>query len=433
MRAAVVGLGKIGLPLAVQIAGAGIETVGCDSSRHVVDLVASGEPPFPGEPELRERLHAALDAGQLTVTADNSAGAGSADAIVVAVPLLLDDVGRPDFRAVDAVTGEVAATLEPGRLISYETTLPVGTTRRRLGAALHDGSGLRPGTDFHLVHSPERVSSGTVFRDLSIYPKLVGGVDPASTEAGARFYESFLSFEERPDLPRPNGVWRMESAEAAELTKLAETTYRDVNIALANEFARHAEDIGIDVWEVIEAANSQPYSHIHRPGVAVGGHCIPVYPHLYTYGDRNATLAGAGRSLNEQVPLRAVAAVAAELGDLRGKTVVVLGAAFRGGVKEAYNSGVFPLAAEIRRRGGTPVVHDPLFDDAELGELGLDPYRMGQGCEAAILQADHAEYRSLKPTDFPGCRVVYDGRGILDPTLWKTSSVRCLRIGSPRR
>ncbi|MEO5877578.1 MAG: nucleotide sugar dehydrogenase, partial [Streptosporangiaceae bacterium] len=153
----------------------------------------------------------------------------------------------------------------------------MGTTRSRWAPMLATGSGLVPGADFPLVFSPERVLTGRVFADLRRYPKLVGGIDSSSADHGVRFYESVLDFDLRADLARPNGVWDLGSAEAAELAKLAETTYRDVNIGLANQFARFSDTVGVDVMRVIEACNSQPYSHIHRPGIAVGGHCIPVY------------------------------------------------------------------------------------------------------------------------------------------------------------
>ena len=160
---------------------------------------------------------------------------------------------------------------------------------------LEQGSGLTAGRDFHLVFSPERVLTGRVFADLRRYPKLVGGLDEAGATKAREFYEAVLEFDERPDLDRPNGVWDLGSAEAAELAKLAETTYRDVNIGLANQFARFADRHGIDVHQVIDASNSQPYSHIHRPGIAVGGHCIPIYPRLYLWNDPDATVVRAAR------------------------------------------------------------------------------------------------------------------------------------------
>ncbi|HJR93191.1 MAG TPA: nucleotide sugar dehydrogenase, partial [Acidimicrobiia bacterium] len=237
MKAAVVALGKIGLPLAVQIASKQVPVVGADVSERVVDLVKEGIPPFPGEAELDERLRQVVSEGLLAATTDTTAAVADADVVVVVVPLMTDANGVPDFAAMDSATGALAAGLRPGTLVSYETTLPVGTTRNRFGPMLEGSSGLTLGDDLFLVHSPERVFSGRVFADLRKYPKLVGGVDDESTRRGVEFYERALDFDERPDLPRPNGVWAMESVEAAELAKLAETTYRDVNIALANEFA----------------------------------------------------------------------------------------------------------------------------------------------------------------------------------------------------
>src|SRR6185295_15091092 len=148
------------------------------------------------------------------------------------------------------------------------------------------------------------------------------------------FYESALQFDDRNDLVHPNGVWNLGSTEAAELAKLAETTYRDINIAFANELARHADQHDIDIAQVIEACNSQPFSHIHQPGIAVGGHCIPVYPHFYLAGDPTAEVPAAARRVNDAMPAYAVARLGEHLGSLDGLTIAVLGLAYRGGVKE---------------------------------------------------------------------------------------------------
>jgi nucleotide sugar dehydrogenase len=283
---------------------------------------------------------------------------------------------------------------------------------------LETTSGLTHGVGFHLVFSPERVFTGRVFADLRRYPKLVGGVDEQSAKHGVEFYEAVLDFDDRPDLSRSNGVWDLGSAEAAEMAKLAETTYRDVNIALANQFARFAESHGIDVHEVIAASNSQPFSHVHRPGIAVGGHCIPIYPRMYLWNDPDATVVRAAREANAAMPAHAVDVMARALGDLNGRKVVVLGAAYRGGVKETAFSGVFPTVDALRTRGAEVVVHDPMFSDDELAALGLTAYHLGEPVEAAILQADHDEYRGLSAGDLPGVVALVDGRGITAPENW---------------
>ena len=357
--------------------------------------------------------------------------------MVVVVPLFVDADGAPDFASMDAATADLAAVLTPGTTVIYETTLPVGTTRTRWKPALERGSGLVEGSDFWVAFSPERVLTGRVFADLRRYPKLVGGLDREGVGAAraAAFYAAVLDFDERPDLTRPNGVWDLGSAEAAELAKLAETTYRDVNIGLANQFARFAGEHGIDIHAVIDASNSQPYSHLHRPGIAVGGHCIPVYPQLYLSNDPSATVVRAARAANAAMPAYAVDLLAQAYGGLAGARVAVLGAAYRGGVKETAFSGVFPTVEALVARGAVALVHDPLYSDEELDALGLAPYHLGEPVDAAIIQADHADYRTLDPDDLPGIRALVDGRAITDPDRWTAAGVvhRTLGVGPPVR
>ena len=419
MRIAVVALGKIGLPLAVQFAESGHEVVGVDVNARTVGIINSGVEPFPGEAGLQDALSRLVPAGRLRATTDYADAIAGADVVVVVVPLFVDDASwEPDFAWMDAATRSLAEHLTPGTLVSYETTLPVGTTRGRWKPMLEEGSGLVEGEDFHLVFSPERVLTGRVFADLRKYPKLIGGLSEAGAERARAFYEAVLQFDERDDLPRPNGVWDLGSAEAAEMAKLAETTYRDVNIGLANQFALFAGDHGIDVYQVIEACNSQPYSHIHRPGIAVGGHCIPVYPRLYLSTDPEAEIVRTARTLNASMPERLVAQAESVLGSLSGLTAVVLGAAYRGGVKETAFSGVFPTVDALTSRGARVYVHDPLYSEDELRSLGLEPFAMGSPVDLAVLQTDHAEYRVISPADLPGIRLLVDGRNTTEATVW---------------
>jgi nucleotide sugar dehydrogenase len=419
VKVAIVGLGKIGLPLAVQLADR-YHVVGADIDPGVVASVRDSRPPFPAEHDLDRRLAEVVAAGRLDATTDTTAAVAASEVVVVVVPLYTGPTGAPEFSAIDAATAAIGAGLRKGTLVSYETTVPVGSTRDRFGRDLAEASGLTPGDGFSLVFSPERVSSGRVFADLARYPKLVGGIDERSARWAVRFYADGLTFDPRPDLPRPNGVWDLGSAEAAEFAKLAETTYRDVNIGLANQFARYADQLGVDFSAIVEACNSQPFSHLHRPGIAVGGHCIPVYPWFYLDGDPDATIVLAARTVNEAMPGYCIELLAEAYGDLTGAVVVVLGASYRGGVKETAFSGVFPTVAALRARGARPLVHDPLYRDDELESLGLVPYRFGRDgtVDAAVVQADHAEYQALTDADLPGVRVVLDGRDILDPARW---------------
>lgn len=426
MKIAVIALGKIGLPLAVQFASKGHTVVGVDINAKAVDLINAGIEPFPGEAHLQEKLSDLVGRGILRATTDYADAVPGADAVVLVVPLFVDVDARPDFGWMDAATASLAKHLTPGTLVSYETTLPVGTTRTRWKPLLEEASGLVEGRDFHLVFSPERVLTGRVFADLRKYPKLIGALSPEGTRRATEFYEAVLDFDERADLPRPNGVWDLGSTEASELAKLAETTYRDVNIGLANQFARYADDNGIDIYKVIEASNSQPYSHIHQPGIAVGGHCIPVYPRLYLWNDPAATIVRAAREANADMPEYSVGMLEGIHGDLPGQRVVVLGAAYRGGVKETAFSGVFSTVSALEKRGATVLVHDPMYDDEELIALGFVPFHLGEQADAAILQADHAEYRTMTPSDLPGVRTFIDGRRISSAEAWTGVSYRAI-------
>ncbi len=428
MKIAVIALGKIGLPLAVQFASKGHEVVGVDVNHTVVDLINDGIEPFPGEAHLQERLSELVPAGRLRATTDYSDAVPGADAVVLVVPLFVDDAtAEPDFGWMDAAAESLGAHLTAGTLVSFETTLPVGTTRHRWKPLLERVSGLIEGVDFDLVFSPERVLTGRVFADLRKYPKLVGGLSSRGAKRAIEFYEAVLDFDDRPDLVRPNGVWDLGSAEASELAKLAETTYRDVNIGLANQFARFAGANGIDIYQVIEASNSQPYSHIHQPGIAVGGHCIPVYPRLYLWNDPHATVVSAARSANASMPDFAIDLLEGAYGDLTGAKVAVLGASYRGGVKETAFSGVFATVEALKSRGAVALVGDPMYTDEELKRLGFTPYHLGESVDAAVIQADHDEYRELGPSDLPGLRAFIDGRRVSSAERWP--GVRYRAIG----
>jgi nucleotide sugar dehydrogenase len=431
MNVCVVALGKIGLPLSAQIASKGHRVTGLDIDQGVVALANHGQAPFD-EPGLEDRLTRAIGDGLFSATTDSQAAVSEADAVILVVPLVVGADDQPDFTAMDAATDSIGPYLKPGVLVSYETTLPVYTTSRRFAPRLAELSGLSVGTDLFVCHSPERVSSGTVFRDLRRYPKLVGGVDEPSAEVAVEFYKSVLEFDDRPDLDRENGVWDLGSAEAAELAKLAETTYRDVNIALANEFARFSDRAGIDVQQVIDASNSQPFSHIHTPGIAVGGHCIPVYPRLYLSVDPDATVPRVCRAANAAMPGYALDRLESIAGPVTGRTVGIWGVAYRGGVKEPAFSGAFPLKDLLVDRGARVVAADPLFSAHELEGMGFEVWDGKSEIDLLVIQANHPEYRDLLPGDIPGVQAVLDGRRVLDAGRWEDAGVPVRSIGDGR-
>jgi UDP-N-acetyl-D-glucosamine dehydrogenase len=227
-------------------------------------------------------------------------------------------------------------------------------------------------------------------------------------------------------------IVRMSSAEAAEFSKLADTTYRDVNIALANEFARYASRVGVDIGEVIAAANSQPYSHIHQPGIGVGGHCIPVYPHFLLSRAPEMELVDLSRRVNDGQVGLAVRAIQEELGGLEGVRVLVLGLTYRDGVKELAYSRALPLIEQLRLRGAVVAASDPLLSEADIAGLGAIPYRWGEpsDAQAIVTQTADPAWRTLDIQRFPDLQLVFDGRNSLgDLTL--PEHVAFLGVGVP--
>lgn len=424
MRIAVVGLGHIGLPLAVQYASRGHEVLGIDIDPRIVDALNRGEPPHRDEAAVSDQIPGLVEAGRLrAATWQDPAGFADAEAVVVIVPVVVDADRQIDFKPIDAATSDIARHLGPGALVVYETTLPVGTTRDRFGPVLAAGSELELDRDLFLAFSPERVLVGRVLVDLRRYPKIVGGTSPESTRRAVAFYTAVLD--------DATEVRAVASAEAAEMTKLAETTYRDVNIAYANELARYASRHRIDVTEVIDAANSQPYSHIHSPGVGVGGHCIPVYPHFLFNDDPDLRLPPLAREINEGMGAFTVDMIEDRLGSLDGQPVLVLGIAYRGDVEEDAFSSAFRLRDELLAAGARVHGHDPYFDADHLRRLGFEPYDLDAPVpiRVAVLQAAHDAYRSLDPAAIPGLELFVDGRNAIDREPYERAGIGYVGIG----
>jgi len=421
MAVCVVGLGKIGLPLAVQYASRGLKVIGCDINPQLVQLVNRGRTGKGVEEGLSKGLREVVSEGLLVATTDVVSAVRKSEVIIIIVPLIIDEKKRMDYTSIEAATGAVAKGLQKGSLIIFETTLPVGDTRGRFGPLLEEGSGLKMGEGFHLAYSPERVYVGRIFADLKRYPKVVGGVDERSTELAVDFYSRALEAEILP----------VANCETAELVKLMETTYRDVNIALANEFATYAAQHGIDVMEAIEAANTQPFSHIHRPGIGVGGHCIPVYPYFLMNDFLDFRLVRLAREINDGMPEYAVEIIEREMGGLKDKNILILGLAYRENVPEVAFTAAVSLIEGLNRCGARVFAHDPFFsleEIQEFGAIGCDLEKLPE-MEGIILQSYHDQYRDLDFSICKNCTVILDGRNVLSKKEIEGLGIRYIGVG----
>lgn len=405
---AVIGLGKIGLTLAAVFANNGFTVFGADKNESVVKSVNEGKSHVLNEPGLEKLVTNAHQTKTLSATLTTAEAVAASQIVIVIVPVLVDDQNNVDYQYIDGAVRDLASGIKKGTLVIFETTLPPGDTRARFGAAIEEISGLKVGDDVYLAYSPERVYSNRIIEDLKNYPKIVGGINEESLETACAFYQKALDCE----------LIKVSSLETAEFAKVAECVYRDVNIALANELARFADQKGVKMSEVISASNSQPFSHIHQPGIGVGGHCIPIYPYFFINKGLTEGLTPLSRKINDDMAEYAMTKIEEELGEpLEGKHILILGLSYREDVKEPTKSTTLALIDQLTERKAHIFVHDPLFTASEISGFGVTPLLLideaAAKIEVVILQAYHQEYESINFEIFEKCQLVLDGRNKL--------------------
>jgi len=386
MKVGVIGLGYVGLPLAVAFAEAAAEVVGVDVNATTVDSLARGESTIEDIPS--ERL-APLVGERLAVTTDTAELAGC-DAIVICVPTPLAHQREPDLSYVDAAGAAVAEVLREGQLVVLESTTYPGTTRERLAPILEQGSGLVAGESFHLAFSPERIDPGRTDFTVRTTPKVVGGLTGACGQFAADLYGLIC-----------DSVVAVSSPEVAELTKLLENIFRSVNIALVNELAILADRMGIDIWEVVEAAASKPFGFMRfDPGPGMGGHCLPIDPFYLAFKAREYDFPTefielAGR-VNQAQPQFCVDRVVRALNDVgkpaRGSRILLCGVSYKAGIGDMRESPALKIARMLEALGADVSYHDPHV--AEVPELGLRSVELGAAlgeCDLAVIVTAHSE------------------------------------------
>lgn len=400
--AGVIGLGYVGLPLAVNAVDRGLRAIGFDVSEAAVARIAAGDSAVEdvADPDLR----AALDAG-LEVTADESRLA-EADALFICVPSPLNRHRQPDMSFIEAAVEAVGRVVGSGMLVSLESTTYPGTTEDLLIPAVTSG-GLALGDDVFVCFSPERVDPGNG-RPIGSIPKVVGGAGDASSRVAAAAYGRLV-----------DSVHLVSSPRAAEMAKLLENTYRAVNIGLVNEMAQLAHELEIDIWEVVAAAATKPFGfHAFFPGPGVGGHCIPLDPHYLAWRAKEAGFATRFIDLTEQVNTTMPDWVADRVADLLnrrglpvfGTRVLGVGVSFKPNVSDDRESPAVDVLEELQRRGADVAAWDPLVDAERITAYGFDAVDgVPAGTAIAVVLTDHDvfDYEALAAS----VPVVFDARG----------------------
>jgi len=414
----VLGLGYIGLPTASTFATHGVQVVGVDVNQRVVEVLRNGEIHIH-EPGLRTLVQAAFHSENLRVTEQPE----PADAFIIAVPTPITPEKQADMQYVVAATESIVPHIQAGNLVMLESTSPPRTTVDLLAPIL-ERSGLKAGEDFFLAYSPERVLPGRILQELIENARVIGGINRVSAEAGRDLYSLFV-----------RGEILLADATSAEMVKLMENTYRDTNIALANEFSRLGLHYGVDIWRAIEIANLHPRVNILKPGPGVGGHCVSVDPWFLVEGAPELTpLIRQAREVNDAQPENVIALVEETLGDLKGRRITALGLSYKPNVDDLRESPAIEIVRALVGKGAEVLFYEPFAQGAEVEGAREAPSleEAFQGSEGIVLLVDHKVFHDLDPTWVAGfleVKTAIDACGAWDRQVWRDAGFQIEVLG----
>ncbi|MGI0051257.1 MAG: nucleotide sugar dehydrogenase [Nitrososphaeraceae archaeon] len=413
-KISIYGLGHVGSPIAAAWLRAGAHVIGVDKSTSILEYARQGKTSIP-EPGVNEAFRKGISNKKLSIYDDLIKASKDSFLKMICVPVLAAD-GSADLSAVKNVAIAIGKGLKKNDVVALNPSVPPGTTEKIVIPILQKYSGLVVENDFYMVYNPERIYEGRAIEDIEKrYPGVVAGYGKRSLEISTKIFSLIYQ----------KGIISMSNIKAAEAEKLFEGVYRDVNIALANELAIFSEHLGINFWEVRYAANSQPFCHIHKPGIGVGGACIPVYPQFILKTAKSlqvdCKLTRSGRLLNNSMPKYCVRQALKLLKSKSSKnlTITLLGLAFRGGVSDTRLSPTYDVVKELQKLKVKEIrIHDPLVKKDDLFSKYSNMFLFNdldlaiKGADLIIIIADHDEYKKLNDTKI-GKSVLYDGRGII--------------------
>jgi len=415
----VLGLGYVGLPTASLLANAGFQVLGVDIDADIVARLNSGKTRME-EAGLSTLVSAAVNSGNLVAALKPE----PSETFIICVPTPVNAEKNVDLGAVRAAARAILPCIRKGALVILESTSPVGTTRRVVGEILRE-SGLEPGRDFDLCYCPERVLPGNTVAELVNNDRIVGGITPDSARRAETIYARFCQ-----------GKISLTDDLTAEMCKLMENTYRDVNVALANVFARIAEDAGIDGWRAIELASLHPRVKILKPGPGVGGHCIPVDPWFLAESfPQHAALLRCAREINDGQASRLLQRMIATGKLNAGGKLAILGAAYKADIDDPRESPAALLAHAAQALGIQTAIHDPIVKSGEHHGMTVsnDLAACLKDADAAALLTEHKQYRSLSSKIFAEHmrgRLIADGRNWLNHATLRSAGFEVIQIGS---
>jgi UDP-N-acetyl-D-mannosaminuronic acid dehydrogenase len=414
----IVGLGYIGLPTAAVFASRGKKVIGVDINSRTLETLHSGNAPI-FEPGLQETLTIALQSGNLVVQEQPAL----ADAFIIAVPTPINADKTADLRSVKAACMAIVPWLRSGNLVVLESTSPPRTTVE-IVAPILERSGLKAGRDFMLAYSPERVLPGRILTELMENARVIGGVDPISAQAGLDLYATFV-----------RGDILMTDSTTAEMVKLMENTFRDVNIALANEFSRLADRFSVDVWEAITIANLHPRVNILRPGPGVGGHCISVDPwFLVEAAPDLAKLIYTARQVNDSQPEFVLELISRAAGGVKGKQVAALGLSFKPDVDDIRESPAVEVVHLLTKAGAVVKAYEPHKPDPHIpGVKTVSTLEETiKNADVLLLLVGHKQFLQLEPkklTSLTSARLAVDTVNGWNTHIWTQAGFKLFQLG----
>jgi len=412
-RVVVLGLGYVGLHQAAMLAKVGFKVVGIDQKSKIVEAISKGCISI-NQPELNDLVKQVTEKKLLKATLNGSAAARQADIIIICVPTPIKEDKMPNLSCIEDSCKTIAHNLSKGKLIIVESTLPPKTTKTFIAAILEKDSGLKCGLDFWLACCPERITPGKMLKEFAYNDRIIGGYNAESAEVAAEFFKTFAK-----------GNILITDANTAEVAKLAENTFRDVNIAFANQLALICEQTGVDVLEAIRLANTHPRVNIHMPGSGVGGPCIPKDPYLLPHLSKpmDYSIIEAARQINDYMPKHIVKLILQALKnkgkDVKNSKIAILGTAYKGDVDDSRLSPSEPIIHSLIRLSAETTVYDPHCNESFKAKKANSLREAIKGADCLVIITDHTQFKKLDIREIKTLMnsrpAIIDGRRILNP------------------